>query len=210
MATRKKPSAIGLAMLDLISNSLAAVIILFIIISSLRIPSIPPERIKGTFFVRYELIPDHHSEEAQSRIWVSPPSHPEIQKDRYFEEEVLGMNTDWGIFGQFSDCSGKANRSRESKQFITPCAMTSSPVDSTNVHYLVIRDPVKGTWKTGIFYREHHIMTSAKQPGKAKINAWFVGAEDPGIISPIPKLNLTGTTDSLGIQLETPDWATMN
>ena len=135
------------------------------------------------------------------------PHHIDMQKTRYFEEEILEMNDDFGIFGQFSDCSEDGRSQRESKKFITPCAMTYSPLDSSNVHYLVVRDPIEGRWNTGIFYRDHNFIVADKHPGKAIIKAWFVGIDDPGILSPPPKLKLTGATDSLGILLETPDWA---
>ncbi|MEL6633263.1 MAG: hypothetical protein AAFQ83_17485 [Bacteroidota bacterium] len=204
MPRAKQPSAIGLSMLDLISNSLAAVIILFIIISSLKVPVIPPERIKGTLFIRYELRPDVNYDMAESKIWVEPPRNHALQKNRYWEEEIFKMNADVGVFGLFSDCGGDQTK-RVSKNFVTPCAMAYSHEDSTNVHYLVIRDPVKGIWQTGLLYRDHVRYPKEEVRAEINIHAWFVGTEQPGIDS-LRMRRVKGPTAYYGIEVETPDW----
>lgn len=203
MAKRKQPSAIGLSMLDLISNSLAAVIILFIIISSLRIPFIPPERVKGTLFIRYELIAKIQPDSAQSEIWLNPPTIHN-RRERFWEGNISLVNQKY--FGVFPDCGGIGKKPRNHKNYIMPCAMVYSPVDSANVHYLIIRQPIKGEWKTGILYKDHLTITEGVREAKAKIDAWFVGKEVPGFLPEKTDITLIASTSSLDLTFNTPEW----
>lgn len=178
MAKRKGPSAIGLSMLDLISNSLASVIILFIIISSLRKPSIPPERIKGTLLVRFELLPQQNLVYSESIVWVEPPNISQGDKHKFFGNEIFMINKDDAVFGLCQDCKEKKFPSNM-EQFITPCIAVYSPLDSNNVHYIVIRDPPRNgqeevDWKMGILYVDHDEYDVRQQPATATIQAWFI------------------------------------
>lgn len=205
MSRRKKKSAIGLAMLDLISNSLAAVIILFIIISSLRLPSIPPERVKGTLYIKYSLSGNRNLQNAESKIWLKPPDATK----RFWDEDIFNINSDVRIFGQFMDCKGregsmgKINAGR--KGYLTPCAMVYSPVDDHNTHYLVIRDPIKSPvnkdWKTGIFYQDHSEYEDETQFVEANIEAYFIGKEDKADFK--DKAKIIGPTGTFRLEFST-------
>lgn len=164
-------------MLDLISNSLAAVIILFIVISSLRIPFIPPERIVGTLYIRVEFKSKTDSEGSlESTIWMVPPPNPTAGKARFWGSEIMEMNADPSVFGPFSDC-GEDFETRKSKGFITPCIIEYSPEDSANVHYIIIRGPLREKWRIGTLYVDHQEITSSEQAVSVHYEAWLIRSE---------------------------------
>jgi hypothetical protein len=174
MKKRNKQAAIGLSMLDLISNSLAAVIILFIIITSLRVPYIPPERVKGTLYARIELKGQGQPADLESLLWVEPPAGPDQISKRFFGTDIFHLNTDPLVFGPYSDCSQATAAARQKKGFITPCAMNYSSSDNPNIHHLVIRDPLKASWVIGVLSVDHTGFLLEDQPTTADCQVWFL------------------------------------
>lgn len=182
MAKRRNPSAIGLSMLDLISNALASIIILFIILSSIRVPSIPPERVKGTLLVRLEL-KESGNAQLESIVWVEPPNLGDERKRKFFGGEIYALNTHGKVFGPSADCGCNENNLGFSKNIaITPCIALYTHQDSANVHYLVIRDPVreekngqkKYDWGIGLLYVDHEKLIENRQPVLGKLESWFI------------------------------------
>jgi len=206
MGKKRVPTPIGMSMLDLISNSLAAMIILFIIISSLRLPMIPPERIKGTLFVRYTLERNSRPlEDAASQIWVTPPGVPE----KYWGDEILLLNHLDEAYGLFTDCA-EVNAKINTKNTVLPlCILVYSPADSANVHYLVIRDPLRGEWRTGLLYVDHDQLGADRQEATFTLQAWFVSATGDGV-TPLQDTTYQAPTEYAGFKFETPDWKSLD
>jgi hypothetical protein len=212
---RKPQSAIGLSMLDLISNALGAVIILFMILSSVRAPQIPPERIKGTLFIKYEIIDNPHIKDIEPLIWVQIPPHsgnppaPGGAESRFYGADIFRMNKENFAFGAFPDCGCKDDKTKRIKNNLTPCIVTYSPIDSPNIQYLIIRDPIKAKdterdWETGMMYREHNQIVEGVQMGKAKISAWMFGVE--GSVDTILSKTFIGTTDTIKREIKIRDF----
>lgn len=179
MRRRKPASAIGLSMLDLISNALAAVIILFIILSALRIPSIPPERVKGTLQVRLEMIPKNNNTKSESLIWVEPPTvktdkfSPVSNSKRWFGAEIFGLNNHVDYYGPNYTCLPE-NYKGEKESIYVPCISTYVDAENPNVHHLTIREPIEGKWKIGLLYVEHSELMKVEQPAKVKAEYWLM------------------------------------
>lgn len=209
---RKRLSPIGLAMLDLISNSLAATIILFIILASLRKPFIIPERINGTLFVRYELIdtvasPIHPG----SSIWLDPPFTgnqllPGEQRVYFGPGQISRINGERNLYGTFADCEGLSKKLRKNKKLIPPCAMVYNPIDSPFVHYLILRNPLAGKWRTGIIYEDHPDYEKKTKAVKAKMQAWFIAGQKGELSNLAFEDKLNRTTLHSELEFETPKW----
>lgn len=190
-------------MLDLISNSLAAVIILFIIISSMRKPFIPPERIKETLVIRYEL--KNSNEKSETQIWVEPSTvDVDSGRIRFYglnNPTIDDMNVNDKVFGRYLDCRLSIDNSVRERTFTTPCAMVYSPIDSNYVHYLIVRGPTEGSWRTGLLYRDHSQYEQREQPGSIEIRAWLMSEEESSYTEPV-FTEITGPTGSRGFNIE--------
>ncbi|MCG8330168.1 MAG: hypothetical protein MI974_20890 [Chitinophagales bacterium] len=204
MANRRKAAAIGLSMLDLISNSLAAMIILFIIISSLRLPSIPPERVEGVLVIRYEMNPMMNNHLAESDFWLSHDAITEGKRFYYHHEgEITMLNNNTQLF---ATCGGWKNNGREN-DWTGPCIYDYTDPDNPNIHYVVVKNPPKGRWKTGLIDANHDEYIHAPQPAKSIVKAWFVGKELMILQDTIvPEFQLTGPTHTHPIEFDTPSW----
>lgn len=160
MRKRKKPSsAVGLSMLDLISNAVAAIFILFILLSAIRLPPIPPERLEGQLIIRYEVIgaklqgpqkgkmrfrivePENKNMPAEK---LAPSWHPKIKGDEELDFESM---------------------------------IPYSPSDSQQVYYLVCDTPRVGEWTTTLQYSTHELFLENEKPAQLRISGWIIGAK---------------------------------
>jgi hypothetical protein len=166
MRTRKRPQSIGLSMLDLISNSLASVIILFIILSSLRTPQVPPETFLGTVFIRYEAnFVGHQKPDSLPKIalWIKPNTHNGIYNDLLRDEngapsfiwnqQMVGLNNTI-IEYQNSDTASDELVHADPDLKIVRAAIYSR-VDSSNICYLILRNPPAGTYENGLLFTDN-------------------------------------------------------
>lgn len=184
MRQRRKPaSAIGLSMLDLISNAVAAVFILFILLSAIRLPPIPPERLEGQLIMRYTLRNVASPEKAKIRFWIkeepgkNPPS-----------EALLGS---W-----FPPIKGDEE---PDFQKMVPYKVEKKP----NELFLIFDNPSIGKWETLLMYGEHEEHNPKMKPAEAHISIWFVGA-DKTEWTLSDSTNVTGPTGTLYLPFEVP------
>lgn len=201
MARRSLPSPMGLSMLDLISNSLAAVIILFIILAALRIPAIPPERVKGTLMVRLEMRDFAEDSLVRTEPWVNAPwdmPKPADPKDPLYgvemREHLFGreiqdsMNMNPRFYGSRFNCADAEIASTYRRKLFSPCAMAYSARYEPNVHYLVFRDPILDIWDFGLTYVDHRDLIKSKVPDAVGIHVWLMteaGSTEPDSVGPV-------------------------
>ncbi|MBK6629411.1 MAG: hypothetical protein IPJ87_01545 [Flavobacteriales bacterium] len=92
--SRKSRTAIGLSMLDVISNALASIILLFFVLVALRALPPPPERVMGVLIVDYEVTWDAMAEndirkrQPEIEIGLRGPDFRDVQPQPRFGSAV--------------------------------------------------------------------------------------------------------------------------
>lgn len=172
---RRPRSAIGVSMLDLISNALAATLILFFVLSILKLPPIPPTRVIGTLVVRCSIHADINPTKADIEVWLRPPSgvdNPPLE--RKIGANIAEFNDDPRVFGLYGLHYEKVYEGIYGKN-LPPEVMVYAPPDShTNVRIVIVRDPNEGEGMAGLLYVDHQELTLKIQKAKARIEAWFI------------------------------------
>lgn len=202
----KKPrSAIGMSMLDLISNALAATLILFFVLSVLRLPPIPPTRILGTLVVRCAVYSNNQPERGEVEIMLQPPAYQGQKIESQYGIDIDHFNKDQRVFGLYGLRYEKIYDSVKAASMPDP-AMVYSPVDSPFVKIAIIRDPVEGIWTARLIYVDHELSTKSMQSTRAVIEAWFVKdrlktkiVQKDSTLFVVPSVNFP-------IKLEMPKW----
>jgi hypothetical protein len=212
---RKIINPLGLAMLDIISNSLAAGIILFLVVSAIQKPFIPPERSKGTLYIEYILEAETDPEMANSLIWLEPPindSNPSQCPPKRFwgAEEINQLNSDWCYYKSFQDCGDFVEEVNSRGMYIPPCVNTYIEKNGNQIIHLVMRDPIMGTWKSGIIYRDHLLLEEKAQIAEVTINLWYVKDRNNNSGNNPTKDRITysfyGPSDNQGFEFTIPKW----
>ena len=166
----KKPaSAISLSMLDLISNALGAALILFFVLSVLRLPPIPPERVLGTLVIIIRIEAKNASQNADAEIWLISPQEANLARE--FGPDIEKFNDERNAFSYYGVRYDSTNIDAAN---LAPKVVVYAPVDSPNVRVAIVRDPIKGEWRGGLLYVNHQQYDDDPQPAKAHIEVWFV------------------------------------
>ncbi|MBV6504654.1 MAG: hypothetical protein ILNGONEN_00204 [Syntrophorhabdaceae bacterium] len=202
----KKPrSAIGMSMLDLISNALAATLILFFVLSVLRLPPIPPTRILGILYIRVATYAENQPERGRVELMLQSPAYQGQKIEPQYGIDIERFNKDPRVFGLYGLRYDKIYDSVKAASMPDP-AMIYSPVDSPFVKIAIIRDPVEGVWTARLIYVDHELSTKSMQPTRAVIEVWFVKdkvktkiVQKDSTLFVVPSVNFP-------IKFETPKW----
>ena len=158
MRKRRKPSsAVGLSMLDLISNAVAAIFILFILLSAIRLPPIPPERLEGQLIIRYEVIGKELPQKGKMRFRINEPEN----KNMPTEEQLLHWHP-----------AIKGDPELDFRSMIP-----YSPSGAQHVYYLVCDTPRIGQYTTTLQYSTHELFLENAKPAQLRVSGWIIGTK---------------------------------
>ena len=172
----KPKSPIGVSLLDVISNALASIILLFFILVGLRAVPPPPERMLGMLIVDYEIVGGKHPE---IEVYVDPPDStagPGDEQPHRFGKSIEGLATE-----QVQNVPG-----------IWPYAKVlydaDSPDGKERRRRFVYMNPQKyGSWKVGVIYADNADLLEERfdrsKQDTLRIKAWFI--QDKGALSAI-------------------------
>lgn len=164
----KPKAAIGVSLLDVISNALASIILLFFVFAALRGQPKPPDRVLGILIIDYKI--NSVVDTPAISIYVRAPSL--IQKDGQplelfdtsIEEELptVGLDTIKGVWEN--------------------AIILTTPGQETKTRRLVYMNPQEGTWFAGMIFTDHSRYTSndylTKHKGNSfEMKAYFVNPE---------------------------------
>ncbi|MCG3158229.1 MAG: hypothetical protein DKINENOH_04870 [bacterium] len=202
---RRPKSAVGVSMLDLISNALAATLILFFVLSILKQPPIPPEYVLGTLVVRCSLRPIgspkfNSGDTAKVEVWLHSQ---ELNTGRKFGEVGIAS---------LEDIAGMNIRAfLDSLTIADLPALAALYTASPNEKIIIMRYPPKGNWFAGLLYVSHDKLEFNQQKAIGHIEVWFVKPKPEQSERDIDILakdsRLIAPTESFGIAFEIPDWS---
>ncbi len=183
MTRRRKIGTFGLSMLDIVSNSLAAVIILFFILSTLRVPSIPIERICGTGKVEIVLYENKKLEKntkIKADIYVmanagdhgdSPANMSLIKDSIYWSENVIDFDNYYAnnLRNVTFECDpGNQIDHPQSITITNELDIHGEPLEALKT--VTFKNPPRNLeFEIGIIYSDHLEIDLEKKPIKANI-----------------------------------------
>jgi len=166
-------------LLDLISNSLGAVLLLFLLLISRHFER-PPPRVEGTLLVMAEAA----REDARIGVWAEPPGE---RGRRLFTEDITGLvwNSETGRYrpleagpqGPPLDAFGAAAkflRSPEDKKESESGAAVRAGAG------VIVPRPAKGCWIFGPFYEDTPSLAKERAiDTEIRLKVWFRGLLQP-------------------------------
>lgn len=171
----------GLSMLDLISNALAGVIILFFILASSKFPGIPPERVCGNLVVSFtSSLP---LDSSKSSVWArwSPLSGNEFTQINpefyYFDSSINKLNSIIKLREPFR-CLDSNMRSADSKLIPAIRCYQSTEKHKVVKHILTMHDPLAGKWEIGCLYDNHLGLLNSRRPDSVTIDVDFYDSKN--------------------------------
>ncbi len=172
----KPKDAIGVSLLDVISNALASIILLFFVFSALRGQPLPPERVLGILIIDYKFSPVIDT--TAISIYVNAPSlEQKGERILAFDSEMESRLTTISV----DTIPGVWNNA---------IILTTHGVE-TKTRRLVYMNPPEGMWQTGIVFADHSRYTSKNYSVKyllnnVKIKAYFI---NPNEVTKVINLN---------------------
>ena len=186
----KRPkTAIGIAMMDLVSNALAASLILFLVMSLMDDPPIPLPQVSGTLVISSTLDPRHGSPADNMHIWLQEPN----MKLEKFGEEILEIGT---LLDQQADssCSALAQGNWP------PRVLSYVLPDKPSAQAIIVHCPTEGAWETGLVYASHRRLEWRRQEAIARIKVMYLHpnssvqfrGDTTGLVAPTELLHYSG------------------
>jgi len=167
----------GVFVLDVISNTLGAVLLIFLLVAP-KLLDRPAERREDTLVVRVRAADG----EAVVRLWLQPPGPPG-SAERYFcnpndpaKKDAFEMAKHTRAFAQAEE--GTESGEDEAVSTRPPAALWLRPVgtgSSSALHScaILVRDPAPGCWSYGAVYADHLRLQAAAD---IEVSAWLSGA----------------------------------
>lgn len=162
-------------LLDLISNSLGAVLLLFLLLISRHFER-PPPRVEGTLLVMAEAA----RADARLGLWAQPPGETEM---RLFTEDMTGLvwDSETGRYRHLDDGPG----SPALDIFGTAIKFLRSPVGDVTGESagraragagVIVPRPAKGCWIFGPFYEDTPSLAKEQAiDTEVRLKVWFRG-----------------------------------
>ena len=165
-------------MLDIVSNSLAAVIILFFILSALRIPSIPIERICGTGEVIVKIFDSGNnvqiSQNIDANIFIRPKigdagnsiENMEQMDSIYWSDNIDKLNTNFSNFQQiFPSCNLEEDEIKLNNLVSISRVLKKDQNPNDAQQHITFRNPPANfSFDIGTLYNNHNEIDRSKKP----------------------------------------------
>jgi hypothetical protein len=179
VARRRTIPTASLSMMDLVSNALAGVIILFFILSSSKFPGIPPERVCGTLIIEFSMRkPDPND---MSRVFVEFKYDKDERFIPYsapcFDKRIVQLDSVIQHFAGKAHCSDSLRNTGIAN---TVPAITAYQVvnQDTTQHTVILHDPPEGEWVIGLLYTHHTQIDNAVQSDSIAVSyTWYSNKE---------------------------------
>lgn len=168
----KPKAAIGVSLLDVISNALASIILLFFVFAALRGQPKPPDRVLGILIIDYKI--NSEIDTPAISIYIKAPSSDNKRErieafDSEIEDklETKAVDTIQGVWDN--------------------AIILTTPGQEAKTRRLVYMNPQEGTWYAGMIFTDHSRYTSKDYLTKYKVNsfemkAYFVNPEGTKMI----------------------------
>jgi len=162
--------AIGLSMLDVISNALSATLILFVLVAGLQLRKPPITRAMGILYTLLDFVPD------QPRGCTVPGLYMQYPDGSFnLDAEIIDLDRD---YEQLTPSSSR----------LPPRCMVYEYVENKFRRMIVMMNPVTGTYNPRVYHIDHDNYLQKPEGGKLFLKAFFVQEEsNPGVYAIKPK-----------------------
>lgn len=165
----KPKAAIGVSLLDVISNALASIILLFFVFAALRGQPLPPERVLGILIIDYKI---NSVDTPFIKIYLKAPlevGQPPVFLDDSLIETLETENVDT-ITGVWKNA-----------------IVLTTPGKESTTRRVVYMNPFKGTWYAGMIFSDHSKYTDKDYLTRYRNNsfemkAYFVNEKGTKVI----------------------------
>ena len=154
----KPKAAIGISLLDVISNALASIILLFFVFAALRGQPLPPERVLGILIIDYKI---NTVDTPYIKIFVKAPLQtrepPVFLDDSLIETlETEKVDTIAGVWKN--------------------AIVLTTPGKETTTRRVVYMNPFEGYWYAGMIFSDHSKYTGKEYLTKFSNNSFEMKA----------------------------------
>lgn len=174
----KPKSAIGVSMLDVISNALASVILLFFVLIALRAMPPSPERVLGILVVDYEISWPHADTRApEIEVFLRRPKDGAITYDRTFGPDIASefksgrVDTIDGIWDEAQVLQVRGSDRATGRDYVRKRIFYMNPESPGDE-----KSPCE--WEVGVIYVDDENFMDKNFPfldsAELRLKAWFV------------------------------------
>ncbi|MEK7256492.1 MAG: hypothetical protein AAB316_17180 [Bacteroidota bacterium] len=182
---------IGLSMLDVVSNALASILLLFFVMIAIRSQPPVPERQVGILMVDYEL--QTAEPEAEIEVFLQrPEKSPSFEREVAEDLKTQDINSIPGIWGH--------------------AVVLAKPGREKTHRRIFYMNPEKdGEWRSGIIYADHSKLTERSfQPGASlTLRAYFISGS-PKLGTWEKKSQVNFPTQLSGTKFDIPSYGNAN
>lgn len=150
--------AVSISMLDVISNALAATLILFFTTAALQVQAPLPPQVLGQCVIDVQFLPQVPGAEPPTLILLSPKCKSGAEKIN----EGINISGDWHPDNTPKDIKGLPPR----------CGLYRDPNNPLN-QTIVMYDPIAGKWQLQVLYTDHDLYEKQAVGASAQIRVWF-------------------------------------
>jgi len=186
----------GIAMLDVISNALLAMVVLFFEMITIQEKPAPLPTTEGMLIVTVKLILlEGIPADATAVIFLRPPQMSKI--GIRFDEDIRKLEGVRNIHSKnIADITAKF-----------PAIIVGAYPGQNNQKTFSIRNPVKGKWEVGVLYADHKFIDQKIYQARPIIEAWFVRHGEEIDIIKLENIPIfESTTNNYSILIEVPVW----
>lgn len=162
----KPKAAIGVSLLDVISNALASIILLFFVFAALRGQPLPPERVLGILIIDYKF--NSVIDTPLISIYVNAPSPQEkgVRIDAFDSELESKLPT-----GTIDSIPG----------IWESAIVLTTPGKEKTTRRFVFMNPTKGLWTAGAIFADHSKYTRTEylsnKSNSFEMKAYFINPD---------------------------------
>lgn len=171
-------------MLDLISNALAASLILFLVLSLMDDPPIPPTRVQGTMVIEGSITREFERGKIDALFWLKAP-----EAEEKYGESILELGNELSYAS--TSCDTKA-------EGIPRVMLYESPEEPAH-QLAIVQCPSEGAWQMGLLYEDHRDLESGRKEAMARISAWYLH-ENKNFTARIDTSEIIAPTTSLSFE----------